>query len=185
MNFTKKLRSWALERKFGRTVLFFTGVLLLTMCSFSLPQPGPPFSEDVDSSLGAVLHFASEHRLQFGQDLVFTYGPLGFLTFFYYFPHAFAGQLATHFVLGFVAAAGVCLIAMRSPKIWRWLLLLTFCWVGANGSPRVDLSLNLGLFCWCLLCFVETGNRLAISALVFVVLGVFAALTKISFLFAA
>ena len=177
------VRSSRLHGNASRIVLFFAGVLLLTLTCLSLPQGGPPLGDDVDSSLGAVLHYAQEHHLQYGTDLVFTYGPLGFLTFFYYFPHAFALQVTAHFIVAFIAATGVCLVASRLQFIWRWLLVLTFLWVSSNAWPRDDLIINIGLFCWALLCFIESAKRLILSVCVFVTLAAFGALTKISFLF--
>src|ERR671932_299735 len=40
-----------------------------------LPQPG------LDNSFAAGLHLAARDNLQFGQDLVATYGPLGYLRY--------------------------------------------------------------------------------------------------------
>ncbi|HEX5822878.1 MAG TPA: hypothetical protein VFY18_00335 [Candidatus Limnocylindrales bacterium] len=43
--------------------------------------PSPPAAiTGLDASWRAALHFAAAHRLAWGTDLVFTYGPLGFLT---------------------------------------------------------------------------------------------------------
>ena len=67
-------RAWA-----SRAAPFLAAVLL--MLSF-VTFPTPPPDNDVDSSLSGVLNYAHIHGIQFGPDLVFTYGPLGFLMFF-------------------------------------------------------------------------------------------------------
>ena len=144
-----------------RATLFLLAVLVLAVLAISLPRVGPSLAEDVDTSLSAVLHYAYQHHLQYGTDIVFTYGPLGFLTFFYYYPHAFAAQIIAHFILGLVAASGLCLLAARLRYIWGSLLVLTFLWDTANAWPRTDVIINIGLFCWSVLCFSSSMWRYA------------------------
>lgn len=165
-----------------RVTLFFCAILVLTVVSVALPHVGPSFAEDVDTSLSAVLHYAHQHHLQYGTDIVFTYGPLGFLTFFYYYPHAFAAQVIAHFILGFAAASGLCLIASGLRWIWGTLLVLTFIWVTANAWPRTDVIINIALFCWSLLCLIESGRRLHFCVVIFALLAALGALTKVSFM---
>src|SRR5438045_1479586 len=114
------------RNRWKRLAAFFSLVLVLTLAGVALPQAGPPMENDVDTSLSAVLHYAHYNDLQYGPEIAFTYGPLGFLTFYYYYPHAFAGQLVAHFILAFVAAVGLCLIAVRLRWICGSLLALTF-----------------------------------------------------------
>lgn len=155
------------------------GLMLIIV---TIPPPPMRLDIDVDSSLSQVLNYANERGLQHGKDLVFTYGPLGFLTFFYFSPHTPVLRLVVDVALSFTAAAGISLVAWRMRLVWRWLLLLVCAWVGANVWPRTDWLINCGLLGWGLLCFVESGRRLIGSATVFVLLGAFAALSKASFL---
>jgi len=53
--------------------------LLAYLSSFCLSGSSAPVA-DLDQSYQAVLEYARLHDLQFGRDLVFTYGPLGFLS---------------------------------------------------------------------------------------------------------
>jgi hypothetical protein len=162
------------------------GLLMLVFVTF---PPAPPPTEleayEADPSLSAILNYAHEHGLQFGTEFVYTYGPLGYLIFPYFYPQSQVLRMAVDVGLCFAVAVGVCLVAWRLGKAWRWLLLAGFAWTAANLELRADLVLNTGLLCWGLLCFVGSGRRLALSLAVFAGLAVFAALAKISFLFLA
>ncbi|HOX55710.1 MAG TPA: hypothetical protein P5205_08800 [Candidatus Paceibacterota bacterium] len=156
---------------------------LITVCFVSFPSAPP--DNDVDSSLSAGLNYAQEEGLQFGSDLVFTYGPLGFLMFYYYSPCAAGWRMAADVAYCLATAVGLCLLAWRLRPLWRWGLLLLFLWIAPNIPTRADLVINIGLLSWSLLCLVESGYRLLGCLLAFAVLAAFAALAKISFLFTA
>ena len=138
---------------------------------------------DGDVSLGAVLDYAQQQNLQFGPELLYTYGPLGFLIFFYYSPYLAGLKLFTHALLCYAVASGLCLVAWRLRLAWRCLMLACFIFAASNFQPRTDLVLDTGFFCWGLLCFLESGRRLTIYAGVFAVFAAFAGLAKTSFLF--
>src|SRR5262249_36498370 len=123
-----------------------------------------------------------QHGLQFGKDIIFTYGPLGFLVSRYFFSHAAEARMATDIVLGLAVASGVSLIAWRLKTAWRGLLLALFVFLTANIDSRADLVLYIGLFCWGLLCFLESGRFPILAASIFVILGVFGVLVKGNFL---
>ncbi len=74
-----------------RAAPFLAAVLL--MLSFVTFPPAPP-DNSVDSSLSGVLSYAHQQGIQFGPEFVFTYGPLGFLMFFYFSPHAAGLRMA-------------------------------------------------------------------------------------------
>src|SRR6266567_1089426 len=160
--------------------LLAAGLLLLTFVTI----PPAPCEPDVDPSLSAVLNYAHQHQLQYGSDVVYTYGPWGFLIFFLFFPHAEGARMAVDVGLCFTVAAGLCLVAWRLRPLWRWLLLGVFTWVAANIDARADVVINTGLLCWGLLCFVESGLPLVRDASIFTALAVFSGLAKVSFLFA-
>ena len=170
-------RAWA-----SRAAPFLAAVLL--MLSF-VTFPTPPPDNDVDSSLSGVLNYAHNQGIQFGPDLVFTYGPLGFLMFFYFSPHAAGLHMAADVVLCLTVATGLCLVAWRLRPLWRWPLLILFFWIAPNVPTRADLAIDIGLLCWGLLCFLEPGRRLLVYVLMFTALATFSALAKVSFLFVA
>ncbi len=160
-------------------LLFALGATLVL-----LTIPRLPLGTDLDSSWSAVLGYAHQHGLQFGTDIVFTYGPLGFLTSFY-FSQTPVLRVIVDGLLCFCVAAGVGFCAWRVRSPWRWFLLVTFVFFAANAEPRTDLLVDLGLLGWGLLCLCESGPRLGRCLAVLGGLAVFAALTKIPFLFAA
>lgn len=147
--------------------------------------PVPPPDNSVDSSLGAVLQFAHTHHLQHGKDVVFTYGPLGFLVFFYYSPHLAAVRMAVDLLLCYGVSAGVCLVAWRMTPLWRVLLLTLFVWLTPNLPSRTDFVINTGLCFWGLLALTVSSRRLPVVVLLLALLAAFAALAKLSFLFSA
>jgi lysophospholipase L1-like esterase len=158
-----------------------TGLLTLGFVTF---PPAPP-DNSVDSSLSGVLSYAHQQGIQFGPNLVFTYGPLGFLMFFYYSAHAAGLRMAVDVALCLVTATGLCLVAWGLRPLWRWPLLALFFWIAPNVPTRADFVIETGLLCWGLMCFVESGPRLPASVVPFTMLAAFAALAKISYLFAA
>ena len=58
----------------------WAAALLLALVTWRVwPVPGVHPTAGLDSSWRIALHLAATHRLHFGHDVVFTYGPLGFL----------------------------------------------------------------------------------------------------------
>lgn len=166
-------------RAMGRAALVFFLVLLFLTTPVAAPD------NTVDGSLGTVLSHAHEKAWQYGRDVVFTYGPLGFLMFFYYTPHLAGFRSLVDLVLCLGVAAGLVRLAWRMPMAWRFLLLGYFAWVAPNVHGRGDFVINTGLCCWGLLCALESGRRLVAAAVAMTVLVAFAAAAKVSFLFFA
>ncbi|HSU53719.1 MAG TPA: hypothetical protein VLT36_06645, partial [Candidatus Dormibacteraeota bacterium] len=153
---------------------------LLTVCLLTVPFVNRENLSDL--SYVAVLNYAHQHGLQFGKDLVCSYGPLGFLIFPFYASARGATTLLAHLPLCFVILSGLCLAAWRLRRWARYAFLGVFAWAAAN-CDRLDTVAESGIFCWALLCFLESGRRLTCAALVLAVLGAFLALAKVSFLY--
>jgi hypothetical protein len=159
---------------------------VLVMLTFvTISRPPSDLNVDTDTSLSAVLNYAHQHDLQFGTDLVCTYGPLGYLMFFYYSPHAAGMRLAVETALCLTVALALCLVAWRLRLAWRCLLLGVFMFLAANVETRTDLVIDTGFLCCGLLCFVESGRWLVLAAAAFTGLAAFGALAKASILFGA
>jgi len=129
---------------------------LLTAFCFAvglLHLPSKAIRTDLDSSWQGVLPFAHAHGWQWGQDIVFTFGPLSSLLSA---GSAFAGAptgttLLLDLVMTFAVMAGVCLLARRLPLGWRLLFFgLLVCVFLAR-----DTLAEVGLVCWGLLCVLE------------------------------
>src|SRR5262245_39180779 len=86
--------------------------LVLAVAVLTFPQ-GIPIAKDVDSSWRLVLAYAYEHGLQFGTEISFTFGPLGFLTIPCFSGTAVGLRMAVDVALSVIAAAGCCLVAWR------------------------------------------------------------------------
>jgi hypothetical protein len=81
-----------------RSVLTY---LFLTFFLFLFIGPLSPgfISEGLDSSWGNVLEYAFPDKLVFGKDIVFTFGPLGFLFCNLYYPHTYIVELGFMFAI--------------------------------------------------------------------------------------
>ena len=167
-------------RHFARAAPFLLAAVV-TMTFLTIPRQ--PYLLDDSLSEKAVLNYAHAHHLQFGTDIIFSYGPLGFLVSRHFFPHAAGLRMIADVLLGFTVAAGVCLVAWRLGQFWRWLLVGLFVLLAANIDPRADLLLYIGLLCWRVLCVVETGSRLVICLGAFSAVAAFGMLVKANFLF--
>src|SRR5437016_465486 len=58
----------------AQMILFAIATTVVTLSCMTIPRV-PFVVHDADFSWNAVLNYAHEKKLQFGQDIVFTYGP--------------------------------------------------------------------------------------------------------------
>src|SRR5882724_1284312 len=168
--------------RLARAAPFLTA-FLVALTYLTLPRQ--PFLVDDALSEKSVLSYAHEHGMQFGTDIIFTYGPLGFLTSRHYFPHAAGLRMVVDLLLTYSVSLGVCLIAWRLTLFWRCLLASVFVYFTANLDPRADLLIYAGLLCWGLLALAESAPWLGFYALGFILFAVFGLLVKANFLFVA
>jgi hypothetical protein len=145
--------------------------------------PDGTFTQILDSSWGAVLVYAREKGLQFGRDIVFTYGPLGFLAIHYFSPYAAVARIFFEIAFGLGIATGLCLLAWRLTLPWRIAMLAFFIFVATPYHLIGDaLYLDTGLFAWAFLCFLDTGPRLRPFVCALVILAAVGALVKFTYL---
>ena len=85
-------------------------IVLTTIGTFSFPMMP---ATDLDSSWRMALSYYHEHNLQFGRDVVFNYGPLGFLMGKTYAGVHWWPLIAGQLVLAIITAVGVALQAIR------------------------------------------------------------------------
>jgi len=131
------------------------------------------------------MDYAHQKGLQFGTDIAFSYGPLGFLITPYYSPSAPWLRVATDTILTFVIVTGFAFLTWRMGGRWRALALGFFGLLAANADPRSELLIALGLLCWSLLCLLGSGLRLKLSLGIFGAIAVFSVLAKMTLLFPA
>jgi hypothetical protein len=132
-----------------------------------------------------VLDYAHQKGLQFGTDLAFSYGPLGFLITPYWSPSVPWLRIGTDIALALGVTAGLCLAVWRTGLLWRCITLGTFTLLAANADPRSELLVFAGLLCWSLLCVGCTGAPLLFALIGFTALAVFASLAKMTLLLPA
>ncbi len=140
---------------------FAMGLLIwLTLISF----PGPPRTSLEESWNETLIHAAAQHW-QFGKDLVFTYGPLGYLTSPYHLGlEGAAVRIAWETVGKLILAAGLVYairrksvltqLAFVSGSIWSsWIFGGTF-YLVVIGILIVEVMLSRDEKLWVQLCFV-------------------------------
>ena len=95
-------------------------VVFLTLALLPLPQVNRDYW--ADHSLRFILDHAHQNGLQFGSQIVNTYGPLGFLVFPLYSPYAPDSRLLAEFALAFFTALGLWLLCSRLDGWPKWVL---------------------------------------------------------------
>jgi hypothetical protein len=116
--------------------------LVFAFCRF-LPPGRPRAYSIIEDGWIQMLHFAFTERLQFGQDIVFTFGPWGFLYGGYY-PMTHWVSVVAWAVLAAVfwwAAWRVVTHFFKNPLVcWLWLLAV----IGlATISPFLNMDVRL------------------------------------------
>ena len=120
-----------------------------------------------------------------GTDIVFTYGPLGFLTIPCFSGSFVVLRIVVDVALALAVAAPLCVLSWRLGIAWRFLVLGSFLVVTANIQAEAqDLLIYVGLFCWGLLCLQESRRVWAYVACL-ILFAAFSALTKLTCLIAA
>ena len=109
-----------------------------------------------DASLFVALHAGEREGLRFGSDLVFTYGPLGYLQFALYVDdaswfRAVAYQLFAHGLLLFSLFAFARRHCAR-PRELVWLCFVSTVFLQAIGGWLVDLKIVVAFLTLCFLC---------------------------------
>jgi hypothetical protein len=155
--------------------------VLVALTCLRIPQRS--LNTGIDDSWGGVLVYAHEKGLQFGRDIVFTYGPLGIFSISGFSPAMAWPRIIYEVLLCYGIAAGLCLLAWRITIGWRTVLLGFFLFISAPihwGGD--DLLIDVGLLSWGLLCWLESGRRLKFCALCLVALAAVCALIKFTLL---
>jgi hypothetical protein len=135
----------------GSTWVLGALVAVATWAGLGEPVPG------LDPSWQAALNLAARDRLEFGPDVVFTSGPLGFLKTQYLF-FAWPGRLAA--VYGFCAQLALALsllwAARRSFPLWVALPLVVLAvMLIPNPYLAAQTTMVVVVLVWCLIALDE------------------------------
>ena len=101
-----------------------------------VPHAAPTYNPRfiLDNSWIQTLHAAFEHHWQFGRDIIFTYGPWGFLCGGFY-PPTFLASVISWSMLSIVFWLGCWRVAAHSFRrqwsAWLWIMIF----VGVTGLP--------------------------------------------------
>jgi len=142
------------------------------------PEIGP-----VDVSWQMVLEYAARFKFQFGRDIVFTFGPLGFL--FTEVSQGYLVGLRVAFALFWtgLVAWSAAEITFRLAGLARWLFLVWFLVFSSSGGQLERGAFFVMLF-GCSVLAGDVRDR-RISAALFVIVFAVLALVKFTFFMAA
>lgn len=104
-----------------RTIIAYVYVWL---CLIKLPATG--FRDSAPQSWEGVLAYAAAHHLQWGQDIIFTFGPLGFLTADYYWGYFFWPTVLWAGAFALAVATALVPLLRRVPMVIRLPLYAAF-----------------------------------------------------------
>jgi hypothetical protein len=157
---SSKLKALLVSR-WSALLVVLPAFCLLWLDLFSLPLA--PVGPALDFSwCGSLLHF-SALGLQFGKDVIFTYGPLGYLTAFIYTGELFTARVTWEFASKTAFAAILCGTMMRLPRLWRpffFFFVLFFIW----ADPISDALYFLVIVCLAAALFKEGRLGRSLSA---------------------
>lgn len=145
-----------------------------------------PFSTDIlhpEASWLEILNHGFSHRWQWGRELVFTHGPLGFIATGLYVPDTFALTLVLRGLLQVLGVAASCRVAFQIPSPAGTAMLLLALIANGCVAPAVGKDcLWLGEW-WLAVCgylLFDTGRRSLMLGLIAV--GSVLSLVKFTFL---
>jgi hypothetical protein len=147
----------------------------------TLRQPQEVRKGVIGDSWNAALVYAHVHGLNFGDNVVFPYGPLGYLSINHFVPETAMPRLLLGLLTTTLTVAGLCLLAWRMKRLWRvaWMILFVIL-CGVLHRAGDDLFRELALLAWGMLCLLESGRRLKWAIGCLLVTAVLAALIKVS-----
>jgi hypothetical protein len=173
------------SQKMPRKMLVQMLVAAVFLFLLTIRIPESIATTDLDPSWCSVLNYAHLHGLQFGTDCVFTYGPLGFLTSSVFTGYESGCRIAFDVLFYFVIALGISLVAWRLNLVARCLMLGMFVLLPAVCHSGPDLPVEIGLFCWTLLCLFEPRRHLLLRLAILIGIALPMSLGKITFLVTA
>lgn len=143
-----------------RVIALALGAVLVWFGTLGWPIP---MGDGLDASWNFVLGYARLHHLQFGTEIVFTYGPWGYLTMPYMLPELFGDRVAWEFLFKAGLAMAVTLCAARLPW-WRALMLIIFSALMLAMFGDASYNFVLAVLLWSNATAINPDRRLAPAA---------------------
>lgn len=123
--------------RIGRLALFFGLFILFWLALIHLPTQS--FLPELDTSWRGALSYFVFKGLQFGRDVIFTYGPLGYTTVDTYSGYLLASRIGIDLALKGVVALLAATLALRLRPALRWWLVLNIVTFSTVSSDAVYL----------------------------------------------
>jgi hypothetical protein len=148
---------------------------------FLLDFSKAPLAPQLESSWIAAITFGAAEKLQFGRDIIYTYGPLGHLAFSSYSPRLFTADLIIECCLKGFYVALICLFSLRLRPARRACFLVAAV-AFAIISFQTMYVFSIVCLGWILITPGRSNDLLLLPALLFAAI---AALIKLTFLWFA
>ncbi len=133
------------QLKWERWLLIFAG-LVLWIVALDFPDAA---SDWLDASWQSVLVDAHQHGRQFGKEIIFTWGPWGWLGSHFYLPGSLGPKIVFELISKALFAAVVVAASARLPVVRRWLLLAaTVLLAQLFPDALLNLALALATLMW-------------------------------------
>ena len=112
------------------------GVLFSLTWLILLKFPVQAMITNLDDSWRSVLAYCAHQHMQFGRDVIFTYGPLGYLHSYIHSGWHFTAKIIWEFFFSALTAAAAVAVGVRLPgRITRAVFFLTFWTTSAAVCP--------------------------------------------------
>jgi hypothetical protein len=157
----------------GMRLLAIVGTFALFWFNL-LNLPFSPVTPEIDSSwCGALIHFSAQ-GLQYGKDIIFTYGPLSHLMSFVYTGELFTARVIWEFLSKSAFAAILTVTVIHLPRLWRVpfaLFVAFFIW----ADPIADALHFLIFTCVAMALFkgAERPHVIVLAALLLAICSLF------------
>lgn len=174
-------------RNLGAKLLHPPGWLLFPLAviifsAFYVPWlPYHIFSKGLDASWIEALHYAFETKKQFGSEIVFTYGPLGFLAFWMYIPTTYHWIFIIHTLL-FILYSEACWHLIRQQIFNAWACFFIFAGVFITSFPPHENFFSTACFLTFLV-FYFSNNSFSFRNFLLTLALALISLIKVSYLF--
>jgi hypothetical protein len=131
--------------------LFWQAPMFVVLWLSSIQLHLEALSPSLDSSwLGALSYFAAK-RLQYGPDVIFTYGPLAYLGTGVYSGYLFSERVLWELGFKAINAGFLCWVISRLPRFWAGIYLVFCLLFVLPGPPEVFYFLSITILVFFLL----------------------------------
>ena len=154
-----------IPRQTTRAEMLFNYGIFAILLAFTMPWLMDSFSptgDTLDVSWAWMLGYGLQHHLQWGQSILFTYGPLGFLTNPYFYPDhmlwgmAVLARMASWIIFGLGFALILSHFQSETKTFARFALPVVIAWL--VGASLVDLATQ-SAFIGILLLVLALGDK--------------------------